>query len=173
VTARSPSKLAQDPSVGSADKSAPETTTTLSQGEIDARIAVKNEYLKNFVPPVDEPRSWNPGLFTADQAPIASAQFSPTTEWTGLRGDAVLTIYAGSAGRDNPSEGAVFLTLQGSADGTTQQSTLVPVPGSETLRISSVSSYGNLVLVDSSGRNFVLDATDAAKPTITATSANG
>jgi len=47
---------------------------------------------------------------------------------------------------------------------------IMRVPSAGPLRITSVSSYGDLQLTDRTGRAFTLDATNAAHPTITATS---
>jgi hypothetical protein len=138
----------------------PTIPRALSPDEIAARIAAKRAFAKSYRPPPPSPTHWDFGLRThGSQAPIASADLLPTSQWIGTNGHDVLEVYAGAYGRDHPNEGVILVLLHDVTSPHIRRGRLTPVPQATSLRIDGVDSYGRLRLTDTSGRRYALDAT--------------
>jgi len=118
-----------------------------------------------------------PGPLIAQPPPgTNSRNFDPSGGWGLFVGNECLVMWVGSAGDDNPNDGAVFILHERNRTDAPGKSGYAPafgvdhvqiltVPGSGTLTVQSAGQGGKLYLTSASGKTYtVLGQADHVKP---------
>jgi hypothetical protein len=103
-------------------------------------------------PPVSVPDpAWPLGAADDPEAPIAPADFTATSHWTGRSGATYVVLYAGAEGAD-PSHGAAYVLRYSIDTGLLQGSRKLAVPrGEGSLHVDGDTGTGQVLLHSANG----------------------